>query len=73
MKRRKDDRHDRTRDALARAALRLVGLVAVAIVLILAFEKPLGLSRETEKVLLSLFVANLSLAAVAFRFYFPKE
>jgi hypothetical protein len=50
-----------------------VGFVAVAIVLILAFEKPLGLSRETEKVLLSLFVANLSLAAVAFRFYFPKE
>ena len=73
MTRRNGDRRDQTRDALARAALRLVGLVAVAIVLIIAFEKPLGLSRETERILLSLFVANLSLAAVAFRYYFPRQ
>jgi hypothetical protein len=73
VKRGNDDRHDATRDALARAALRLVGFVTAAIVVLFAFEKPLGLSAETEKILLSLFVASVSLAALAFRFYFPRR
>ena len=68
-----DPRHDRTRDMLSRAAIRLLTLVAIIVLLALAFGRWLGLTPDTVKVLERVFVLNGGLVAIAFGYYFRRR
>jgi hypothetical protein len=72
MTKRDDDPHG-TRDKLARSTIRLVSVAAIAVIGILAAEKPLALTPETVKTLEQLTFSLFGLGGIVLSFYFMRR
>lgn len=73
MTKRIDEQREITRDLLARHVLRLLTVIVIGMVLILALERPLGISAATVKTLERVFTGVAGLAAIVASFYFFRR
>lgn len=68
-----EEQREATRDALTRGIVRLLTIIAIAIVAILAFERRLGITPETVKTLERMFTGVVGLAAIVASFYYFRR
>ena len=68
-----DDPQEVTRSTLARTVLWLLALLATVMMVVIGFQRQLGLSAEGIKTLWGIFGAVMALAMISFTFYFPRR
>jgi len=64
------ERREATRDVLARTVLRLLCLIAAAIIILIVFRHLLGIPFDSIAIVERLFLGVLGLSALVTRFYF---
>lgn len=73
MSKRLEEKQEVTRGTLAIAGLWVLVTYGIILMVVLAFEKRLGISAETIKSLLTIFGALAALETMAFGYYFLRR
>ena len=61
-----------TRNVLARIIFWLVAILAGSMLLVVVFQRPLGISIDGVHIAERIFFANLAIALLVTQFYFPR-
>ncbi len=68
-----DERREPTRALLARTIVRLLALLATALLIVIMMQRSLGISNDAVRAAMQVVLAVAALAAVVVRFYFARR